>query len=271
MIVLGKVISINNFKGGVSKTSTACLLAYVLSEKRNKKVLVVDFDPQADATELLLRTFRKDMLEDLVALEKLSIYKGITETNRKAITIKLSDNMDLIPADFNLVGLPYHLIQLDSYQKVKILDEFLKGVRKEYDLIIIDTPPTISDFSNNAIYACDYSLIVMQTHRRSFRAVDKFAEHLVKFRDAYKNKFEILGIVPVMFSKQTKTDMTTLEDATATYKEHVFEHIIKHMERVKYWDEYGITEEDHWDRKTIQEYENLTDEFLERLEKMEAK
>ncbi|MBC9875597.1 ParA family protein [Macrococcoides bohemicum] len=266
----GKIISINNFKGGVSKTSTACLMAYVLSEKKEKKVLVVDLDPQADATELLVRTFKPELLQEDNYLEQRSIYKGITQTNRKECTINLSDNLDIIPSDFNLVGLPLELVPLDSYKKVKVLSMFLDGVRDEYDIVIIDTPPTISDFSNNAIYACDYSLIVMQTHRRSFRAVDKFTEHLVRFKKTYKNNFDILGIIPVMFSKQTKTDMTTLKDATDTYNEHVFNHIVKQMERVKYWDEYGITEEDHWDKKTLKEYEALTDEFLERLEKMEG-
>ena len=272
----GRIISVNNFKGGVSKTSTACALAYILSEWKEYKILVVDFDPQADATELLIRTFDNNQKPDALNDEYIdNIFDGLKSGNRTKSTMKLSPNLDLIPSDFDLIDLSNYLINKyrysDSYQKVKELDTFLQGARAEYDFVIIDTPPTISDFSNNAIYSCDYSLLVMQTHRRSYRSIDKFVNHLVEFQETYGNEFDILGIIPVMFSRNTKTDLITLNDAMIQYKEDLFNHVVKAMERVKYWDEYGISEEDHWDKKALKEYEILTDELLERLNTKEEK
>lgn len=273
---MGKVISINNFKGGVSKTSTACALAYVLSEKKGLNTLLVDFDPQGDATELLIRTYDNTLKPDALNDEGYqTIYEGIQNDDRYGTTINLSNHLDLIPSDFDLIGFPDYLIKKyrykDTFDKVKELNHFLDGARDDYDIILIDTPPTISDFSNNAIYACDYSLIVMQTHRRSYRSVEKFLVHLVDFKETYGNEFDVLGIIPVMFSNNTKTDTITLQDAMQDYKDYVFNHIVKAMERVKYWDEFGISEENHWDRVAINAYEQLSDEFLERLEHIEAK
>ena len=269
---MGKIISINNFKGGVSKTSTLCGLAYVLSEKKGYKVLVVDFDPQADATELLIRTFDNERLPNALHDEKyVNIFDGLKEGNVNNAILKLSDNLSIVPSDFDLIGLSDYLNNKyrykDAHDRVKELSQFLEPIKEEYDFIFIDTPPTISDFSNNAIFACDYSLIIMQTHRRSYRAVDKFLLHMVDFRDIYKTEFDVLGIIPVMFSRNTKTDEMTLQDASADWGSYVFEQIIRSMERVKFWDEFGISEEDYWDKQAIEQYEVLADEFLERYEK----
>src|SRR5699024_6342774 len=97
---MGRIISINNFKGGVSKTSTLCGLAYVLAEKKKYNVLVVDFDPQADATELLIRTYDNEKLPNALHDERyINIFDGLKEGNVNNTILKISDNLSRIQPD----------------------------------------------------------------------------------------------------------------------------------------------------------------------------
>ncbi len=291
-----EVVSINNFKGGVSKTSSTAGIAYVLSEIKKKKVLVVDLDPQADVTDLLLKTFKEnnnsllnevmnsdniesildekeDEILDLLLRKSTNInendlYHTLKEKKhlRKAI-IELSNNLSIVPSDFNMIGYPYLLedLKLNRIDGAKYFDSFLEEVKEDYDFILIDTPPTLSDFANSGIYSCDYSLIVVQTHVRSFNAVEKLISHLSDFRDLHDNDFDIVGVLPVMFKNQGKIDRFIIKLLKHVYGNYVFENKVMQRERVKFWDAIGIQNEDMHDRNVLTMYENIADELLEKM------
>ncbi|RIN52569.1 ParA family protein [Staphylococcus simulans] len=259
-----RVITVNNFKGGVSKTSTTNAIAYILSQKLNYRTLVIDLDPQADATETLLLTF--DGETDLTLYESLA-----EELNVENCLVKLDENLDLIPSDFNMIGFPNLLEDLgyDRFNGAKVINNFIAPIKGNYDIILIDTPPTISDYSSNAIYACDYSLIVMQTHTRSFRAVSSFIEYLALFRDNYQLEFEIAGILPVMFKNKGKIDNMIIQQSIDKYGEHIFKNYVSQRERVKLWDQTGITDLDYHDKITLKMYYDITLELLEQIKDYE--
>ncbi|HCZ3683344.1 TPA: ParA family protein [Staphylococcus aureus] len=291
-----EVVSINNFKGGVSKTSSTAGIAYVLSEIKKKKVLVVDLDPQADVTDLLLKTFKEnnngllnevmnsdniesildekeDEILDLLLRKSTNInendlYHTLKEKKhlRKTI-IELSNNLSIVPSDFNMIGYPYLLedLKLNRIDGAKYFDSFLEEVKEDYDFILIDTPPTLSDFANSGIYSCDYSLIVVQTHVRSFNAVEKLISHLSDFRDLHDNDFDIVGVLPVMFKNQGKIDRFIIKLLKHVYGNYVFENKVMQRERVKFWDAIGIQNEDMHDRNVLTMYENIADELLEKM------
>ncbi|NDQ66829.1 ParA family protein [Staphylococcus aureus] len=291
-----EVVSINNFKGGVSKTSSTAGIAYVLSEIKKKKVLVVDLDPQADVTDLLLKTFKEnnnsllnevmnsdniesildekeDEILDLLLRKSTNInendlYHTLKEKKhlRKTI-IELSNNLSIVPSDFNMIGYPYLLedLKLNRIDGAKYFDSFLEEVKEDYDFILIDTPPTLSDFANSGIYSCDYSLIVVQTHVRSFNAVEKLISHLSDFRDLHDNDFDIVGVLPVMFKNQGKIDSFIIKLLKHVYGNYVFENKVMQRERVKFWDAIGIQNEDMHDRNVLTMYENIADELLEKM------
>lgn len=278
-----RVITVNNFKGGVSKTSTNNGIAYILSEQMGYKTLVIDIDPQADATDTLLLTFGIETEESLDEYENvITAYNG-KEKNDLYTTIKdslnvndclvnLSDNLDLLPSSFDMIGFP-HLLEELGYNRTNgsaVLHQLIEPIKENYDFILIDTPPTISDYSSNAIYACDYSLIVMQTHRRSFKAVSKFVDYLTMFKDIYQADYEIAGIIPVMFKKDGKVDNSVLEDAQEKYGDYLFKHYIHQRDRVKLWDETGITNNDFHDKRTHEMYYDITKELLKEIELYES-
>ncbi|MDH5140526.1 ParA family protein [Staphylococcus saprophyticus] len=260
-----KVITVNNFKGGVSKTSTTNGIAYTLAEKMNYKTLVIDIDPQADATDTLLLSFKGKV--------KNSLYE--TFENRLDVSnciVNLSKNLDLIPSDFNMIGFPQLLDDL-GYSRTNgstLLNKLISSIKNDYDYILIDTPPTISDYSSNAIYACDYSLIVMQTHRRSYKAVEKFVEYLAIFKDNNQLDFEIAGILPVMFKRDGKVDKSVIEDAKEKYGDYLFDNYIYQRDRVKLWDETGITDEDFHDKRALKMYYDITENLLKEIEEYES-
>lgn len=130
-----RVITVNNFKGGVSKTSTTNGIAYTLSEKMNFKTLVIDIDPQADATDTLLMTFNGNV--------KNSLYETFENNlNVQDCIVGLSKNLDLIPSDFNMIGFPQLLDDL-GYSRTNgatILSKLINEIKYNYDYILIDTP-----------------------------------------------------------------------------------------------------------------------------------
>jgi chromosome partitioning protein len=255
-----RTIAINNFKGGVSKSSTTLGLAYILSQKLGYNTLVVDLDPQADTTDTLLLTFQKNSKKDLYYTLKDN--DSINES-----LVSLNQSLDLIPSNFNMIGFP-HLLEDLNYSRTSgatIIDKYISPIKENYDFILIDTPPTISDYSSNAIYACDYSLIVMQTHKRSYKAVEKFISYLAKFQDAYQKDFEVLGILPVMFKKDGKVDNQVIAEAENEYGEYLFDKCVYQRDRVKRWDVTGITDEDHHDRKTLKMYQDITENLIEKI------
>nr|WP_021038295.1 ParA family protein [Bacillaceae bacterium JMAK1]AGQ45462.1 RepB [Bacillaceae bacterium JMAK1] len=258
-----KTLNFANFKGGVGKTTTGVMVATLLS-KFGHKTLVVDFDPQGNASEMLMLTSGKQTIPK-------TIYEGIQDQTLMDCVMEIDENLDLIPSDMDLVGLPLYLNKTaknDMEKRAYLMDFLLEPLKEQYDYIIIDAPPTISDYTNNAVVASDYVILVMQTHPWSYRATEKFVPYLQEMIDSYGTSIELLGIVPVLLKKDSKTDIKILENASAKYDTHLFESTIMIRERVKRYATTGITNDLIHDRKIRQMYGSLLKEILERIEQL---
>lgn len=280
-----------NMKGGVGKTTNSVMTAYQLA-KLGYKTLVCDLDPQANATQLLRRTYGLQQGTDLQIGKTMMV--ALTEENIKPAIVNIMDNLYLLPSSEDFKNYPDFLemkFMLDKEkiesgdsttlqsemskvkeQRIAYFSQQLAKVRDEYDFIIIDVPPTLSVFTDSAIYATDYVIIVLQTQQRSLDGAETFFEYLQQMYNDYANiDFDILGVLAVLLKNNVGLDNQILQDAEADFgKDMLFNQIIRHMERLKRYDRTGIAEKvltkyDMHDTRLHYIYNKLTKEIVARL------
>ncbi|NMV51865.1 AAA family ATPase [Lactobacillus reuteri] len=280
-----------NMKGGVGKTTNSVMTAYQLA-KLGYKTLVCDLDPQANATQLLRRTYGLQHGSDLQIDKTMMV--ALMDENIKPAIVNIMDNLYLLPSSEDFKNYPDFLemkFMLDKEkiqagdsntlqsemskvkeQRIAYFDQQLAKVRDEYDFIIIDVPPTLSIFTDSAIYATDFVIIVLQTQQRSLDGAETFFEYLQQMYNDYANvDFDILGVLAVLLKNNAGLDSQILKDAETDFgKDMLFDQIIRHMERLKRYDrtgiaEKGLTKYDMHDTRLHYIYNTLTKEIVSRL------
>lgn len=261
-------ITTGNFKGGVGKTTNAVMIGYELS-KRGDKTLIVDLDPQANATDLLFATMtqvynkKPDFKETIeVALEKGDFAPAI---------INVKDNLDVLPSDTDLQSYENFLNNnfSDDYTKETYFLKILSKIKDNYDYIILDVPPQLNVFTNSALAASDYVIVILQTQERSFRGAQTYIEHLIQIKEDYNLPLDLLGVLPVLQQNGNNLDLDVLNDAVEAFGEpNMFKTRIKQMSRLKRFDRTGITDNgkrDINDRRVHKAYSNVIEEIDSRI------
>ena len=280
-----------NMKGGVGKTTNSVMTAYQLA-RQGYKTLVCDLDPQANATQLLRRTYNLQNDRDLTIEKTMMV--ALTEEKINSAIVNIMDNLYLLPSSEDFKSYPDFLemkympdkekIQAgDSTtlqsemsrikeQRISYFAKQLAKVKDDYDFVIIDVPPTLSVFTDSAIYATDYVIIVLQTQQRSLDGAETFFEYLQQmYNDHTAIDFDILGVLAVLLKNNAGLDSQILQDAEADFgKDMLFKQIIRHMERLKRYDRTGIAEKDltpydMHDTRLHVIYKRLTNEIVKRL------
>lgn len=278
-------------KGGVGKTTNSVMTAYQLA-KLGYKTLVCDLDPQANATQLLRRTYGLQHGSDLQIDKTMMV--ALMDENIKPAIVNIMDNLYLLSSSEDFKNYPDFLemkFMLDNEkiqagdsntlqsemskvkeQRIAYFAQQLAKVRDEYDFIIIDVPPTLSIFTDSAIYAADFVIIVLQTQQRSLDGAETFFEYLQQMYNDYANvDFDILGVLAVLLKNNAGLDSQILKDAETDFgKNMLFDQIIRHMERLKRYDrtgiaEKGLTKYDMHDTRLHYIYNTLTKEIVSRL------
>lgn len=262
-------ITTGNFKGGVGKTTNAVMISYILS-KHNKKTLLVDLDPQANATDLLFTTM--EAIYDIKPDFEETLETALISGNLQKALVHVKDNLDLLPSYQDLQGYEKYLNETfaDDYTQYTYLAKLLSPLKEKYDYIILDVPPQLNKFTDSALVASDFVIIILQTQERSLTGAETYAEHLINLKDDYKLGLDLLGVLPVLQQNGNNLDLDVLDDAIDSFgKANMFKQRIRQMARLKRFDRTGITDrsKDINDIRVMSVYENVVNEIKERITK----
>lgn len=259
-----KVISVFNQKGGVGKTTTVVNLAAALSQE-GKKVLVIDFDPQANTTTGM--GFDKRNIEN-------SIYKLFYQEEGSDISSfikKCEDGSYLIPSEASLSGLEVELVSLDQDQRALQLKNIIYQVKKEnFDLVLIDCPPSLGLLSINALVASDSIIIPIQTEYYALEGVSELLNTYELVKNSLNPSLEIEGVLLCMFDKRTNLSYEVVEEVKAFFKSKVFKTMIPRNIKLAEAPSFGKSAL-VYDKSSMgaRAYKKLAGEIIEILEKNE--
>ncbi len=253
---MGKIIAFANQKGGVGKTTT-CVNVATYMALMGKKVLILDLDPQGNATSGVGINKTKDLktIYDLIGGD--NSYEDVIKTT-------IVENLYLIPSTVDLAGAEVELIQLPQREKIikKILDE----IKASYDFILIDCPPSLGLITVNALTASDSVLIPIQCEFFALEGLTQLMNtiRLIKYRDFNPN-LDIEGVVMTMKDKRFNLTTQVSNEIVKFFKQKVYLTTIPRNVRLAEAPSHGLPVALYdANSKGAEAYLSLTEEILKR-------
>ena len=213
---MGKIIAIANQKGGVGKTTTSVNLAASLGVLE-KKVLLIDADPQANATSGLGINVEKVELGSYQVIEHTAVAKD-------AIVATSSPNVDIIPAHIDLVAIEIELVDMPSRESM--LKSAIGSLKEEYDYIIIDCAPSLGLLTLNALTASDAVIIPIQCEYFALEGLGKLLNTIKSVQKIHNSDLDIEGLLLTMYDSRLRLSNQVVDEVKKHFTEMVFKTII---------------------------------------------
>ena len=228
---MSKVIAVTNQKGGVGKTTTSVNLSAALAYM-GKKVLLIDIDPQANATQGLgvdrasLECTIYDAIAQQMPIQDISIPSGV-------------DNLDIVPANIDLAGVEIELSQVKSGREQR-LKKALGEYKNKYDYVIIDCPPALGLLNTNALTASDSVLIPVQCEYYALEGLSQLIHTIELVQERLNPELEIEGVVFTMYDARTNLSLQVVENVKDNLNQNIYKTIIPRNIRLAEAPSYGM-------------------------------
>ena len=249
---MGKIVSVANQKGGVGKTTTSINLSTLLA-KKEKKVLLIDADPQGNATSGL----------GIEKEQQFSVYDVLIEDIEVENTLQTTQvkNLDLCPSNINLAGAEVQLVGAENREFR--LKSKLENIKDDYDYIIIDCPPSLGLVTLNAFTASDSVLIPIQCEYYALEGLGQLLNTIELVKTHMNKDLKVEGALLTMYDARTNLSNQVVNEVKKYFGDRVYKNVIPRNVRLSEAPSYGMPISLYDPRsKGAKAYEKFAKEFI---------
>lgn len=253
-------ISVGIQKGGVGKTTTTGIISYLLAQQGNK-VLAVDLDPQSNLTQFLSGV--EDPCDDFY---QKTVLEGMLKEDASEFVVNVYNNLYLLPSNDFTASMPRILLQHFGKKAPLALKNSLSSIRDQFDYIILDLPPALSDQTINGLAESDYALVMFEPSKFCYNAIGRYLELIEEIKSRYKENLKPIGILRTLNDARRSDNKAFIELVDENYPELSFDTVIL---RKAATGRLPVTRfNDNSELKlAIEQYEIFLKELLDRVQK----